>query len=251
VGSETPSMPVHPGEELPLVLRWFTREPIRLDLALFIKVFGEDDELLASTDTYPGFGMFPTTSWPANQVIIDRYRLRVNPAARVPVYGEVVVGFYDRATGRSLVPTNAGGGRIVRPVVVRARIVPANSEGAAPTHILAADFGDEIGLRGYDVDASGITLHWQALRKPAADYTVFVQALDSAGAVLAQADGQPRHGAYPTSVWEPGERVPDVHALAWPTQAARVAVGLYVLESGARLPLAGQTADSVLIDLPR
>ena len=168
VGSETPSIPVHPGEELPLVFRWLTREPIRSDLALFIKVFGEDDELLASTDTYPGFGMFPTTSWPVNQVIVDRYRLRVNPTAHAPVYGEVVVGFYDRATGRSLVPTNAGGGRIVRPVVARARILPANTEGAAPTHVLAANFGDEIGLRGYDVDASGITLHWQALRKPAA-----------------------------------------------------------------------------------
>jgi len=161
----------------------------------------------------------------------------------------VVVGFYDRATGRSLVPTNAGGGRIVRPVVARARILPANFEGAAPTHVLAANFGDEIGLRGYDMDASGITLHWQALRKPAGDYTVFVQALDRAGAVLAQADGRPRHGAYPTSVWDPGERVPDLHSLAWPPQATRVAVGLYVLESGARLPLAGQTADSVLIDL--
>ena len=249
VGSDNPSVAVHPGEELPLVFRWLAPRPVSSDYSLFIKVFGENDELLASTDTYPGFGMFPTTSWPANRLIVDRYRLRVSPAAHGPVYGDVVVGFYDRATGQSLLPTNADGGRIVRPVVARARIVPANNEGAPPTHLLTANFGDEIGLRGYDFDASGLTLYWQALQKPSADYTVFVQALDRSGAVLAQADGRPRHGAYPTSVWEPKERVPDTHLLAWPPQTTRVAVGLYRLESGTRLPLAGQAGDSVFIDL--
>jgi hypothetical protein len=251
VGSEPPFVPVHPGDELPLGFRWLTREPIGSDFTLFIKVFGEGDELLASTDTYPGFGMFPTSSWPANRVIVDRYRLRVNTAARVPVYAEVVIGFYNRATGTSLLPVNAEGGRVVRPVVMRARIVPAYAESAAPAHPLTANFGDEIMLRGYDLSAAGITLYWQALRKAGADYTVFVQALDRDGHVLAQADGRPRHGAYPTSVWEPGERVPDEHALVWPPQTARVAVGLYVLETGVRLPLSGQAGDAIMIDMPR
>ena len=53
---------------------------------------------------------------------------------------------------------------MVRPVVAHARILPVNAEGAAPAHPLAANFGDEIVLRGYDLDASGITLYWQALR---------------------------------------------------------------------------------------
>ena len=250
VGSEASSAPVHPGETLPLLFRWLTRQPVGVDYTLFIKVFGQEDELLASTDTYPGFGIFPTSIWPPNQVITDRYNLRVNPAAHVPVYAEVVVGFYDRVSGQSLVPVNAAGERMVRPVVARARILSAHAEGPTPTHLLSAAFGDEIGLRGYDMDSAGITLYWQALRKPAADYTVFVQALDQSGTVLAQADSRPRHGAYPTTVWEPGERVPDVHALAWPTQATRVAVGLYVLETGVRLPLADHSGDAVVIERP-
>jgi hypothetical protein len=251
VGSEPPSMPVHPGDNLPLEFRWFAREPIRSDFTLFIKVFGEGDELLAAADTYPGFGMFPTSLWPANQVILDRYNLRVNPAARAPVYAEVVVGFYDRATGRSLLPVNVDGARMVRPVVMRARILPAHADSTAPEHPLAANFADEIALHGYDLNAAGITLYWQALRKVGTDYTVFVQALDRDGRMLAQADGQPRHAAYPTSIWDAGERVSDEHGLRWPPQTTRVAIGLYVLETGVRLPLSGQAGDSITIDMPR
>src|SRR5258708_7414720 len=53
-------------------------------------------------------------------------------------------------------------------------------------------FGDELSLTGYSVgDKNGHTeveLRWNVLHKPAADYSVFVHALDGAGAVAFQGD---------------------------------------------------------------
>jgi hypothetical protein len=63
----------------------------------------------------------------------------------------------------------------------------------------------------------------------AADYTAFVHVRDAANHTLAQADGPPRNSTYPTSVWSPGERIPDPHVL---TLLADIAPGTYDLVVG-------------------
>lgn len=86
-----------------------------------------------------------------------------------------------------------------------------------------------------------ITVNWRAGAPVATDYSAFVHLRDAAGQVVTQHDGPPRNGSYPTSVWSPGEVVPDSHALAIPAEAApgayAVVVGLYDPHTGARLPV--------------
>lgn len=84
-----------------------------------------------------------------------------------------------------------------------------------------------------------ITVHWRGGNPLATDYSAFVHLRDAAGNVVAQHDGQPRNGSYPTSVWSLGEVIPDGHAVAIPEGIVAgtyvIAVGLYDPHTGERL----------------
>lgn len=73
------------------------------------------------------------------------------------------------------------------------------------------------------------------------DYTVFVHLLDGNGRIVAQRDGQPGDGFYPTSIWDPGEVVPDEYAIIVPPDLPagdyEVVVGMYYFPTGERLPI--------------
>jgi hypothetical protein len=79
-----------------------------------------------------------------------------------------------------------------------------------------ADFGD-LTLLGYRLNSTPeegleVLLMWEANQPPQADYRVFVQ-VRSAGLVVAQTAAEPHEGAYPTSIWETGEKVTDSYQL--------------------------------------
>jgi hypothetical protein len=112
-----------------------------------------------------------------------------------------------------------------------------------------ARLGDALQLYGYQVDAPPaastvtVTLVWQALATPAQSYTVFVHLLDATGVLVAQSDALPA-GGYATDRWLPGEVVSDTHTLRLPDGADagpyRLAVGLYDVATGQRLPATDQ-----------
>jgi hypothetical protein len=235
------------GDVLPVTLTWRTDQIPSQNYTVYIKVYGLNDELIASIDTYPGNGMYPTTQWAAHQDIVDRYSLRLSPSAKAPAYAKVVVGWYERASGQALAPFTLAGQRIVRPVVSRVKVSSRNP--LSPEHTLNATFGGQVQLAGYDLAPGKVTLYWKALDVPAMDYTIFVHALDQAGTVVAQADGQPQNGDYPMSAWAKGDWLSDEHILNLPPQAVRLEVGLYQAQSGGRLPIDGQARDFILIEL--
>ncbi len=143
-----------------------------------------------------------------------------------------------------------------RPYAAAYRL-PARKEPApVPGHVVGARLGDSIELLGYSLEpdmlSAGqpitLTLFWQADEPPAQDYTVFAHVLGppnpaSDGPVWAGHDSQPDGGHYPTSVWQPGETILDVHRLTLPPDAPagdyQIEVGLYLLESLERLPASG------------
>jgi hypothetical protein len=73
-----------------------------------------------------------------------------------------------------------------------------------------------------------------------ADYTVFLHLAAPDGPPYAQADGQPRYGAYPTSFWDVGEVVTDHRTVVVPVDLPPgeypLVSGMYLLETGERLP---------------
>ena len=85
-----------------------------------------------------------------------------------------------------------------------------------------------------------VTLYWQADGVPAADYSVFLHATDTAGILQAQQDSHPGHGNFPTSEWRPGVIVVDHHLVQLPPgvpapATLRIEAGLYDARTGERL----------------
>ena len=99
-----------------------------------------------------------------------------------------------------------------------------------------------------------VTLTWQAVEPVDGDYTVFVHALAPDGSKVAQRDTRPCDGEWPTNTWQPGEIIldrytlePDPNAPAGPD---RLAIGLYLLETGDRAIVAGQDERTVYLHVP-
>lgn len=98
-----------------------------------------------------------------------------------------------------------------------------------------ADFGDEVGLRGYRVEGDlrpggqlRLTYAWYARTNPTAIYAVFNHLVTADGSMVAQADGWPQGGRMLTTQWRAGEYVEDGYTLAIPPDAPPGPYVLYV-----------------------
>jgi hypothetical protein len=89
---------------------------------------------------------------------------------------------------------------------------------------------------------------WIPLRRPSADYNLFLQLLAADGTLVAQHDGPPNGGYTPTTSWPPGEEIKDRHGLVLPADLPaanyQLITGLYDPATGERLPV-DQGGDSV------
>jgi hypothetical protein len=122
-------------------------------------------------------------------------------------------------------------------------------------HPLHLDLNGQIELLGYDLDADRVrpgntlelTLYWHGLTELEEDYTVFTHLLGesynlaSESFLWGQEDSMPLDGTYPTSRWLESEVVVDRYDIAVQPDAPpglyRIEVGMYVLETGQRLPV--------------
>ncbi|MBP6471993.1 MAG: glycosyltransferase family 39 protein [Chloroflexi bacterium] len=136
------------------------------------------------------------------------------------------------------------------------KIAPLTGETAVPSNPLVANFGDQAALVGYDLQPDGadlrLRLYWQALAPMAVDYTMFAHLLRADGQLLAQHDAQPGNGRYPTTIWDSGEIVVEEVVLRVPPNAvpARIAVGLYRLDTLERLAVMGGGEGETAVFLP-
>jgi hypothetical protein len=81
------------------------------------------------------------------------------------------------------------------------------------------------------------------------DYVVFVHLLAGEDTPVAQADGPPVGGDYPTSLWSSGERIADQHVLNvedLPSGSYGLQVGMYLLETGQRLPVTDPSGERLV-----
>ncbi|MGC9468129.1 MAG: hypothetical protein ACP5HS_06030, partial [Anaerolineae bacterium] len=125
-----------------------------------------------------------------------------------------------------------------------------------PDHRLRLTFGGAIDLVGYDApdrarpgDTLSVALYWHALASIDEELKVFVHLLGPDGTIAAQSDGVPVGWSYPTSAWQVGDYVRDVHVLTLGEEAERgdygLVVGLYELESRDRWPVRDEAGEAV------
>jgi hypothetical protein len=130
-------------------------------------------------------------------------------------------------------------------------------EASAP-QILLLDYEVEQPVEIEATQPLTLTLAWQVVEPVAEDYTVFVHVLSADGTKIAQHDTRPCGGECPSDTWQPGEVIMDRYRLEWTQetgtgvqlQPAKLAVGLYLLESGDRAAVVGREDRTVFLDVP-
>lgn len=252
VGWEYDRQTVRPDDTdayVDLVVYWQAVAPDGGDYVSFAHLLGRDSEVVGKVNRRPACGMVPTDFWEPDQVWRDPYRVRVADDVRAPSRLRVEVGLYDPQADETLGMVQIG----------EARLAPTDS----PPDIenpLTVELDDGITFSGYGLDPQEavpgetitVTLYWTAREAPSTDYQVFVHLMQADLQPVAQGDGPPLMGYYPTSIWEAGEVLPDPHPLSLPGDLPlgqyRLSVGMYRLETMDRLPrLDGRAAN---IDIP-
>lgn len=118
-----------------------------------------------------------------------------------------------------------------------------------PYQTIESTLGNSVRLRGYRItpetplragEALTVTLFWESLHAQQPVMSVFVHLTDKIGTMLAQHDGVPLLGTYPTETWRGNEVIPDPHVIILPATLSSaeydIAVGMYQWPSLERLP---------------
>lgn len=252
VGWEFEQQTVRPGDpsaSIEVAVYWEAVAPDGRDYISFAKLLGRDRKVVGEINRRPACGMVPTSLWEPGQVWRDPYRIPVAEDAQAPSRLHVEAGLYDPGERETLGAVRVG----------EAKLAPLESPPDI-RHPLRVQLADGVTFRGYDLapaevspgDTITLTLIWEARDGPSTDYQVFVHLLAvSTVEPVAQADGPPLMGDYPTSMWAAGEVIADPHSVQLPTDLPpgeyRLLVGMYNLKTMERLPRLDGGGDSVEI----
>jgi hypothetical protein len=253
IGYELDQEAVKPGETARLTLYWEVLGETDENYVLFAQLFGRRSAKVGQRDTYTGLGHYPTSFWQAGQVIVDEIPVPVGSGVVAPTRLRIDAGLYERGGGRLAVVDGAGNS--IDSATIGWLKLLQTEEPSSPGIPVDYRLADVVKLTGYDleqeVSRAYLTLHWSCLAPMDRDYVVFVHLVTSEGSLVAQGDGPPLGGDYPTSFWSPGERIVDQHVLNiedLPSGAYTLQAGMYLLETGRRLPVADASGGRLLSD---
>ncbi|HLG74290.1 MAG TPA: glycosyltransferase family 39 protein [Chloroflexota bacterium] len=221
---------VAPGQTLTFQLQW---EPLHFagQLTLFAHVVDyQQRQTIASLDQ----NGFPPSAWRGGETVQSTFPLAIPEDATPGAYWLELGAYTD--DGRRLPSADGRESLWLGPVVV-AHPPPATT--ATP----AARLGP-VALLAPHVSRAGDGLDVELPLLPAGpldgNYSVFVHVLDDAGRLVAQADGPPANGEWPSRFWQPELPVDDKRHVTLPAGLTagtyHVTAGLYRLDSGQRLP---------------
>jgi hypothetical protein len=212
VGLDLPRTRIAPGESLTATAVWETlgHQPEE-GLVEFAQIVESGGRVLAQIDRLPLGGRYPSASWVAGRSFAAELDLHV-PSDAGPTIAELSLGWYRDEPPNQRIRLVEGGADAIRIPIV---IGPPERGALSEAHSRGDYWGEPatVVLREFAATDGNLTLVWEALAQPAADYTVFVHVVDRSGNLATTVDGPPVNGRYPTSVWEPEEVIHDVRAL--------------------------------------
>ncbi|MBI5653876.1 MAG: glycosyltransferase family 39 protein [Chloroflexi bacterium] len=101
IGFEPATAPIRAGQSLDLVLYWQAREPVNLDLHLYVGVFDTNNKPIAMRDELPIGNALGTSRWTPGEILRHPIRVRV-PASLAPGNYSVRVALYNPRTNEML-----------------------------------------------------------------------------------------------------------------------------------------------------
>jgi hypothetical protein len=262
LGYDLPQRRVQPGASFPLTLTWRADRPIGDHLTIFNHLLDRDAVQRGGADRIP-LKYYTTLLWVPGEIVVDAYPVPVEAAAPPGIYW-LDVGLYPSERPTFSLPLFVEGQPIdqnsvrLGPIKVGGPPPGVTTIEAMPQRVVNKTFGEQITLLGFDwvgrEDGSSggkgqdlhLTVYWQAEAVPAGDYTVFVHLVDTQDNLVAQFDGPPAAGQYPTSLWDPGEIIVDERAIGGLAPGRyTLYVGLYRPDTGERLPADGVSDGTV------
>lgn len=230
------------GAVLPVRVCWRALGETSTDYTVLLHVIGPENRVVAARRSYPGMGTYPTSLWQEGIAFCDQMRVEI-VEERVPqtMRYRLEIALIDEALEKRLpaysVTGDALAATFVDEIVVRtARDSSVAPDGAEPFQLLAQDL-PRLWQPGQEYS---IMLRWGVGTPVQADYQIFVHLRDpESGENVAQADGPPLDGWYPTSWWTDGEIVEEERRFQVPADLRRghyrLVVGFYELETGQRV----------------
>jgi mannosyltransferase len=245
VGHDFSDSTALPGDVLRGTLLWRALQAPRQEMGLQLRLVNAAGQIASQRMLEPAVSAYPSTEWQSGEF----------------VRGQVAyVLSYDTPAGEwqlqaTLTERGAALGQPVTLASIRVNARPSLPQVQSIEHALAVPVGQDIVLEGFSARQTAatltVTLYWRGLRPVETTYQVFVHLLDASGNILAQHDGVPAGGGWPTTAWPPGSLVTDVHSLIVPAGSPpgpyRLAVGLYEPVSGQRLAMPGANDGRLLL----
>lgn len=239
-----------PGRTVAVDLYWRAAAPMDRNYSVYVHLYDGAGQVVAQQDTYPGGGAYATSQLSPGDELHDRYLLRVAPDARAGA-GHLDVGLYEYPQTMARLPAYDGAHRpLPSPNVASFQVFAPDPAPAPAQAVVSRAFGDVAELTGYRLDvldarpdgAVAGGLYWRARGQPDRDYTIFVHLAHPGEPPVAQFDAPPQGGAYPTSLWRPGDEVYHPFRMALGTDIPpgeyALLVGLYDPATGRRLEIA-------------
>lgn len=232
-----------PGETLTVTFYWRAFAPMTMDYNLFLHILGRNRELVGNVDTWPGGGLRPTSFWRRGDIYGDRYVIQLDPNSTTPSLLWLDAAMWETDPGTPLPITHPDSAPIPSVIVPVGKIDSPEAVTAAPETRMDSTLEGGVSLIGFDFPESlahgqptPLKLYWQSFASVPVDYTVFVHTVDSTGQLVAQADGPPLNGDWPTSAWRPARWVSDSRPIMISNSGEyAIRVGLYDPVTGVRL----------------
>lgn len=216
------------GGQVDVTLSLRALGPTELPYQLFVHLVNEQGVIVAQRDTYTGLGSYPSNFWEAGHHFSETVRVFIPETAYVPEATRVEIGFFHPETGR--LPRDSGGDALALDPVQ----ITADPTAVYPNETFI-NFENQFALLGYEIaprvvapgESVILTLYWQALAQPTADYGVFAQAIRD-WSVVSSADSLPLLTPAQTSLWQTGGVYQESRMLTIPADAAPGMVELWV-----------------------
>ncbi len=251
-----------PGDSMQVHLQWKALGKVDEYDSVFLRLLDANGQALVQADGQPAGGTRPTLLWVPGEEIADDWTLLI-PSNAAPGRYTLEAGIYHPDNLAPRLTLSDRDQPVERLLLQQVRVAPALAiVGKAPLPS-GATLGTQVTLDSYNIEGCSwfasdcgvepgqmliVTLNWQADKDIASDYHVFVHLADSDGRPLAQHDGPPRNGEYPTTVWQRGDTVADTHVFTvpgdLPTGTYQLLTGMYDAATGVRLPTS-QIGDSI------
>jgi 4-amino-4-deoxy-L-arabinose transferase-like glycosyltransferase len=210
---------VKSGEAIKVVTYWRKNAAKSSSPTGVIALIAPDGQIVGRSAASVGTDAYPAEVWQADEIVATHFAVPVQTDRPTVAAVRLSVGNQTAELGRVAVWIDRAC-EIDRQVDVT--------------------FGGSIKLIGYRIDEGAeprVALCWQTINLTPFDYTVFVHLPD--GAI--NGDGQPVGGNYPTSAWQPGQVIEDIHLLPAGNnlEIPSATIGLYRLDTGARFTIDG------------